>query len=115
MGISGRRLPRVECAGSRAGGCSFADLGLTARARHASRRALGAVAHVGIPTSSSGTFTELERTHTGVASRHARAFVGRARTIFSSAACTAFSSAAASGHARRSFVGRTRRAGSRAG
>jgi hypothetical protein len=110
VGISGRRLPRVGCARSRARGCSFADLGLASLTCLASRRTICAASHMGIATACSRSLPKLERTHTGVASRYARAFMGRASTI-----CTPFSTAAASCCPRSSRMGRAIRAGSRAG
>jgi hypothetical protein len=96
MGISGRRLACLGCARSRARGCPLADLGVASRACHTGRRAIGAASHVGIPTTCSRTLTELERTHTGCVAWHARAFMGRAGTVFTSAPGTPFASAAAS-------------------
>jgi hypothetical protein len=97
----------MGCARGYARGCSFADLGLASCRRHAGRRTLGAASRLGIATASSRALTELERTHTGFASGHARAFMGRACAI-----CT---SAAASCGACGSGMGSTRRSGSRAG
>jgi hypothetical protein len=115
MGISGRRIARLGCARGRARGCSLADVGVASRARHTGRRASGVASHVGIPTTGSRTLTELERTYTGCAAWHARAFMGRAGTVFTSAAGTPFASAAAPRWAHGPGMGSARRSASRAG
>ena len=110
LGISGRRLTRLGCTRSSARGRPLAHLGVASRTRHTRRRPISAASHVGIPTTSSRTLTELERTNTGV-TRHACAFVGRAGTLFTSAAGTPLTSAAASCCPRSSGMGSARRAG----